>query len=176
MNDLLPPSATSQERAIALTCGRVTSVPSPLRLLWNPATCPLDILPWLAWALSVDSWNADWPESTKRAVVSAAIPTAKAKGTKQSVRDALAAISASSVIVEWFEKAPAGNPYTFTINIAAQDTSLSAQALMLNEINRTKPLRAHYEIIFGAASMGQIGIAGAIRTAIFTRLDAQSTY
>ena len=68
MNDLLPPSATKQERALALATSRVSDVPLPIRTLWNPDTCPLELLPWLAWALSVDTWDPNWSESIKRAV------------------------------------------------------------------------------------------------------------
>lgn len=161
---------------MALATARVSNVPSPLRPLWNPDTCPVDILPWLAWALSVDTWNPDWPEFTKRAVVRTAISTARQKGTKKAVSDALNAIGAGAVMVEWFEKSPVGDPHTFTINIVAQDTSLQAQALMVSEINRTKPLRSHYDIVFGAATQGSINIVSLARVAVFTRLDGRTTY
>lgn len=176
MNDLLPPSATSQERAIALSAGRVSDVQSPLRQLWNPDTCPIDILPWLAWALSVDTWNPNWAEVTKRAVVKSAIATAKYKGTKKAVADALSAIGAGVVMTEWFEKDPVGDPHTFTINIVASDTSLEAQEIMVSEIDRTKPLRSHYDIVFGVATEGSINIVGVLRPAVFTRLDGAATY
>lgn len=176
MNDLLPPSATSQERALALATARVSDVPSPLRQLWNPDTCPIEILPWLAWALSVDTWNPNWEEFTKRAVVSTAISTARIKGTRKAVSDALNALGAGVVLVEWFEKTPTGTPHTFTINIVAQDTSLEAQASMVSEIERTKPLRSHYDIVFGVAGMGEINLCGALRPAVYTRLDGGTTY
>jgi phage tail P2-like protein len=176
MNNLLPPSATKQERDMALATARVSNVPSPLRSLWDPNTCPLDLLPWLAWALSVDTWNPEWPELTKRAVVRTAITTARVKGTKKSVVDALNAIGAGAVMTEWFERSPAGTPHTFRVTIVAQDTSLEAQALMTSAINRTKPLRSHYDIVFGAATSGTINIVSICRLAVFTRLDGQTTY
>lgn len=176
MNDLLPPSATSQERSLALSAGRVSDVASPLRQLWNPDTCPVEILPWLAWALSVDTWNPNWSETTKRAVVRSAIATAKYKGTKKAVKDALQALGAGVVMVEWFEKSPVGDPHTFTINIVAQDTSIEAQAAMVSEIDRTKPLRSHYDIVFGVATEGSINFVGVLRPAVFVRLDGGATY
>ncbi|GHK16942.1 hypothetical protein ECZU03_07310 [Escherichia coli] len=32
-------------------------MPVPLRTLWNWRTCPVKLLPYLAWALSVDRWD-----------------------------------------------------------------------------------------------------------------------
>lgn len=176
MSDLLPPSATTQERAIALSAARVSDVPSPLRPLWNPDTCPVELLPWLAWALSVDTWSPSWSEVTKRAVVRAAISTARAKGTKKAVTDALNAIGAGAALREWFEESPAGAAHTFTVYIVAPDTSTEAQALMRSEIERTKPLRSHYDIVFGISTGGTINIASVGRFAVFTRLDGRATY
>lgn len=176
MNDLLPPSATKQERALALSTARISDVPTPLRPLWNPDTCPVDLLPWLAWSLSVDTWSPTWPEVTKRAVVRAAVETARKKGTKKAVTDALNAIGAGVVMTEWFEKSPVGDPHTFTISIVAQDTGLEAQALMVSEIERTKPLRSHYDIIFGVTGTGPFNIVTLGRCAVFVRLDGQATY
>lgn len=176
MNDLLPPSATTQERALALSSARVSDVPCPIKSLWNPDTCPLHVLPWLAWALSVETWDASWPEFKKRAVVKSAISTAKTKGTRQAVADALNAIGVAVNVQEWFARTPQGAPHTFKIQIVAQDASLAAQALMVSEINRTKPLRAHYEIEFGVASSLPIGVVSIFRPAVFTRLDGAASF
>jgi phage tail P2-like protein len=176
MNDLLPPSATSQERAIAAATSRVSDVPVPIRTLWNAQTCPVDLLPWLAWALSVDTWYSNWTEVRKRAVIAAAVSTARVKGTKKSVSEALAALSASSVIVEWFQKTPVGTPHTFTINIVSNDDSIETQAAIAKEINRTKPVRSHYDIVFGTAGESKINVVGVFQPAIFVRLNGGATY
>jgi phage tail P2-like protein len=176
MNDLLPPSATSQERAIAAATSRVSDVPVPIRTLWNAQTCPVDLLPWLAWALSVDTWYSDWTEVRKRAVIAAAVNTARFKGTKKAVSEALAALSASSVIVEWFQKTPVGTPHTFTINIVSNDTSIETQAAIAKEINRTKPVRSQYDIVFGTAAEGSVNVVGVFQPTIFVRLDGGATY
>lgn len=161
---------------MALATARVSDVSSPLRPLWNPDTCPIDLLPWLAWALSVDTWSPNWSEVTKRAVVRTAIQTARRKGTKRAVTEALNAIGTGAVMTEWFQKTPAGTPHTFTISLVAADTSLEAQALMVAEINRTKPLRSHYDIVFGLSTTGPFNIVPLGRVAVFTRLDGQATY
>ncbi|HDR9259630.1 TPA: phage tail protein I [Burkholderia vietnamiensis] len=86
---LLPPSATSQERAFANTIARLSDVPVPIRTLYNPATCPVALLPWLAWSFSVGEWDSNWPESTKRAVIAASVAVHRIKGTKASIAMAL---------------------------------------------------------------------------------------
>lgn len=176
MSDLLPISATPQERDISLATARVADVPIPLRTLWNPDTIALDLLPWLAWALSVDTWDANWPESVKRAVVRGAVTTHRRKGTSGAVRGALAALGAGSELVEWFEESPAGTPHTFTVYIVSNDTTAEMQAAMAYEIDRTKPLRSHYSIVYGVAAEGELNVVGILRPAVFIRLDGGATY
>lgn len=69
MNSLLPPGSTPLERRLAQTCSGISDLQVPLRDLWNPATCPVSFLPYLAWAFSVDRWDESWTESVKRQVV-----------------------------------------------------------------------------------------------------------
>ncbi len=175
-SDLLPPSATRQERSISLSTARASEVALPIRSLWNPQTCQIDLLPWLAWALSVDVWDATWPESTKRSVVASSVENHRRKGTAGAVKSALASLGAGSVIVEWFEKSPAGTPHTFTVNIVAQDTSAEMQAAMAAAIERTKPVRSDYDIVFGVAAAMDLNVVGIFRATVFTRLDGRATY
>lgn len=85
---LLPPNATPLERALAKACAMPHS-PEEIRKLWNHRTCPLHLLPWLAWAWSVDEWDAAWTEAQQRAMVGASIRLHKKKGTVWAVREAL---------------------------------------------------------------------------------------
>lgn len=88
---LLPPASTPLERALSLTTGRFRP-PVRVAALWNPDTCDPAVLPYLAWALSVDEWDHGWPVEKKRAVVAAAREIHQTKGTPYSIRRALAAI------------------------------------------------------------------------------------
>lgn len=90
MSSLLPANATAQERAIEASTARVGFVPVPIRDLWNPDTCPAELLPWLAWAWSVDEWDANWPEATKRDTVRDAFLVQSRKGTRWSMERVLA--------------------------------------------------------------------------------------
>lgn len=70
MSDRLLPVGSSQlEVAAADACAALENVPVTLRQLWDPLTCPAKFLPYLAWALSVDRWDENWPVATKRRVV-----------------------------------------------------------------------------------------------------------
>jgi phage tail P2-like protein len=62
MSNLLPPNATASEIALDDSTARL-SVVVDIEKLWNVATCPVALLPWLAWALSVDEWKDDWSET-----------------------------------------------------------------------------------------------------------------
>jgi phage tail P2-like protein len=87
---LLPPNATVLERRIAAS-GFVTPsgrVPT----LWNADTCPAALLPWLAWAESVDEWDDTWAEQRKRDVIKASRAIHRMKGTPAAIRRALAAL------------------------------------------------------------------------------------
>lgn len=86
---LLPPNATKTERSLEAATARIGEIPITIGDLWNPQTCPTDLLPWLAWALSVDFWDSDWPEERKRAAIAASIDWHRHKGTKWAVVRAL---------------------------------------------------------------------------------------
>jgi phage tail P2-like protein len=97
---LLPPNATTAERALEGTTSRVSDVPLLVRESWNPDTCPVALLPWLAWAYSVDEWDPDWPEATKREVIRVAYSQHRVKGTIGSVKRALSAAGLGEVTIE----------------------------------------------------------------------------
>lgn len=87
---LLPSNASPLERALALTIGRITDLPVQIDTLWDPARCPAALLPWLAWALSVDEWDTGWTEAQQREVIAASVDIHRHKGTVWAMRRALA--------------------------------------------------------------------------------------
>lgn len=94
---LLPPNATAAEQGLDRAGGMRLQALQPrlIAQLWDPATCPISALPWLAWALSVDDWDEAWPEAAKRAVVAASVAVHRRKGTVASVRAMVAAFGVS---------------------------------------------------------------------------------
>ena len=88
---LLPPNSTPFERALSRTLGRFNP-PAVVPALWNAATCPPAVLPFLALALSVDEWDQRWSIDKKRNVIAAARYIHQHKGTPAAVRRALASV------------------------------------------------------------------------------------
>jgi phage tail P2-like protein len=88
---LLPNSSTPLERAASIATGRFAPavvVPD----LWDAATCPVPMLPHLAWALAVDDWDATWGEERKRTAIANALYIHRHKGTPAAIRRALAIV------------------------------------------------------------------------------------
>jgi len=88
---LLPPYRGKAETAFARAVAGQFPIASAARDLWNPQTCPAHLLPWLAWALSVDDWDPEWPEATRRRVIAESVEIHRHKGTVASVRRILRA-------------------------------------------------------------------------------------
>lgn len=91
---LLPGNATPLEQALAATAARYQAVPVPIADLWNPKTCPPDLLAWLAWALSVDLWQETWPVEKKRHVIAESFTLHRLKGTLEGIRRHLEIVGA----------------------------------------------------------------------------------
>lgn len=167
MSDLLPPNATKQERALSETIGRVSDVPAPLRDVWDPETCPTSLLPWLAWAFSVDQWDSNWTEAQKRATVQRAVAVHRYKGTIGAVREAIAALGIQAQVQEWFNQAPAAAAYTFRLLLDASQTSTSQAQLqkLLEVVGSTKNLRSHLDtVVPGVTSEARIFVGAVAQT------------
>lgn len=181
-NSLLPPNATLLERALEVGGARIVDVVAPADLD-DPLTCPADLLPWLAWGLSVDTWDAGWSEQDKRAAVAGSIELHRRKGTRLSVETVLARFDQLIELVEWHETVPRGTPHTFDIVIpmvtgngtapGGRRASAAFVEAIIREISRVKPLREHMRIVQQIVLHGQIGITGAARAASFDRSQHQ---
>jgi len=147
MSDLLPYSSTQQERALSEAVARAGEVPTPIRDVWNPGTCPSTFLPWLAWAFSVDDWDNSWTDAQKRAFIKSSVEVHRHKGTIGAVKDALAALSITARVREWFNQSPEGAPYTFKILLEADQIGIGEDDLasVFDVIERTKNLRSHLD-------------------------------
>lgn len=172
---LLPPASTDLERALEQAAARGVDIPVTLRDLWSPDRCPSDLLPWLAWGLSLDNWSSDWSEGIKRARVRQAIPIARTKGTAQSVRAVVASFGGSVAIREWFQMEPPGDPHTFQLllNLEREGAPASAAFVdqVITEVRRVKPARSHFTFTQGISASGSVGIISAIRPALHVRLS-----
>lgn len=176
---LVPVNSTVLERALDRMTRRMDVIPVPLRDLWNPDTCPIRFLPWLAFALSIDSWDPNWPEAVKRNLVRSAIAIQRRKGTAASVRQVVEAFGGAIALREWWETTPKGEPYTFDLILTlngqgGQPTTAAFTNQVIDEVARTKPVRAHFNFTQGLSAEGGIGAAGAGRAVIFRRLQTEA--
>lgn len=183
VDTLLPSNATALERALEQATARVADVPVPIDALWNPATCPIELLPWLAWALSTDRWDSSWSEDQKRAAVANAIQVQRTKGTPASIKTILASFDELLTVTEWFETVPMGDPYTFFITLplvqadggtgGPRTTAAFADAI-IHDVILAKPARAHFKLMQTIAAAGSLGPIAAAQTAGFVRLDSEA--
>lgn len=176
MSELLPPNSTLTERNLATVCAAISDIPSPITRLMNPDTIPAELLPWLAWHMGIDAWKDYWPEQTKRARVKAAISIARKKGTAAAVREVVATFGGNIALREWFQMDPPGIPGTFDIvmTVSARDgvpPTAAYVADIIAEIDRTKPVRAHYTFTQGFQMQGKTAVAAAVRPALYCRLS-----
>lgn len=96
-DDMLPPNSTGLERGISGAAKRLSDIPVPIHLLWRPEDCQAALLPWLAWALSVDEWDDAWDETTQRDVIAESVDLHRRKGTPWAVKQALIAMGYADV-------------------------------------------------------------------------------
>lgn len=102
---ILPPSAGKIELAVltAEIARMVLIDPDIISTIWNPWKCPLQLLPFLAHAVSVDVWSNEWTEEQKRKVIAASPLVHRLKGTFGAINHALKAFEIDSKIIEWWQ-------------------------------------------------------------------------
>ncbi|WP_455928907.1 phage tail protein I [Pseudomonas fluorescens] len=142
---LLPGNSTLLERNAAQALAHIQRVPIPLRQLCNPDTCPLPALPYLAWAFSVDRWDSNWSEATKRAAIRSSRYIHAHKGTIGALRRVVEPLGYLIEVMEWWQTVPEGVPATFALKVGVLDTGITEE--MYEElswlIDDAKPLTRH---------------------------------
>ncbi|MDF2394057.1 phage tail protein I [Pseudomonas sp. 3MA1] len=143
MSSLLPINSTPLERALAAAGSGDSAI--MLRTLYDPATCPVHLLPQLAWAWSVDRWDPRWPETVKRNAIRASYFIHARKGTIGALRRVVEPLGYLIEIIEWFNTVPQGVPGTFTLKVGVLDTGITEE--MYQELERliddAKPVTRH---------------------------------
>ncbi|ELD3479405.1 phage tail protein I [Enterobacter hormaechei] len=142
-NSLLPPSASDFMRNAEKVTEKITDIPVMLRTLWNADTCPVNLLPYLAWALSVDRWDKDWPEQTKRQSIRDAWLIHRHKGTIGALRRVVEPLGYIINVTEWWEANDP--PGTFRLDIGVLESGITEE--MYYEMERliadAKPASRH---------------------------------
>lgn len=142
---LLPGNASPLERAAAEALAEIQRVPVPLRQLWNPHTCPAHLLPYLAWAFSVDRWDPAWSNAAKREVIATSFYVHRKKGTIAALRRVVEPLGYLLEVTEWWQLEPMGEPGTFALRIGVLETGITdAMYLELTRlVDDAKPLTRH---------------------------------
>lgn len=142
---MLPTGSSALERAASAALADALALPVPLRELWSPRLCPARLLPYLAWALSVDRWDQAWPEKTKRAVIESAFFVHQHKGTIGALRRVVEPLGYLIEVIEWWQSQPEGQRGTFRLKVGVLETGITDE--MYQELERViddaKPLSRH---------------------------------
>ena len=158
MSSLLPINSTPLERAIEAANAGDTEI--LLRTLYDPATCPVHLLPQLAWAWSVDRWDPRWSEAVKRNAIRASFFIHARKGTIGALRRVVEPLGYLIEVVEWWQTVPEGEPATFALKVGVLDTGITEQ--MYQELTRliddAKPVTRHMTGL--AISLETSGVIG----------------
>jgi len=149
-NKLLPPSATQHEQNIAEVSSRISNIDiSAINKIWNADTCPLSLLPWLAWAERVPEWSSSWSEATQRSSIKAIRSIRRKRGTAGAVIQALNALNLGVELEEWHQQQPKGTPGTFRLNVELSGTGLTQEEQESIEriVSYAKNARSHWDVL-----------------------------
>lgn len=160
---ILPGNLPLLEHQIESLEQRITDLDIPIETLWNPETCPVIALPYLAWAVSVDVWEPTWPENIKRQVIAAAPELHRIKGTPLAVKKSLTALNLEYKYKEWHEFEPQNEKGTFDIDVRVSEQGIEEK--LINSIHKTiqgnKRGTAHYKLslILSSEAVQSVGVA-----------------
>lgn len=174
-DSLLPPNAQSSEMALEAAMRAEIDI-GAVGDLWNPETCPAEILPFLGWGLAISRWDATWTEAEKRTAILDAIPFHRRKGTRAIVREVLDRFNPLLELVEWFEANPPQPVHTFEVRMPANlipPSFLSAEtaAAIIRDVASVKPARSHFTFVQYLEAEAIAWLSGAAMTATAVRFD-----
>lgn len=135
---------------------------------------PGAILDHLAEQFAVTVYRDTWPETLKRQVIAASIQSARIKGTRQAILDALSSFGTAAEIQEWWQKEPKGIPHTFEVFISQQEMEGIAEAEVTEDtislIREAKPARSQFTFSIVQSGKGDLYFCGVGRAAVYARL------
>lgn len=176
---LLPPHRTPLQAALADT-GVPAIVPVTLRHTADATRCPAALLPWLAWARSVDGWDEAVTEPARRALIRQSFAIHQRKGTAGAVRRAMAALGVTVDFTEW-QRTPGATPYTFSLVAWVNDNPADESAVLTPQlyqrlqriVDQTRNERSHAAFRIGARfDMPHWELASAQQAAAIGRWDS----
>ena len=146
-NTAQPSSKTELEHKLSRS--QIYPIPHPIRDLWNPQTCPLHLLPYLAW---------------KRDVVAAAYYNHKHKGTISALERVASIFGLKIKITEWWQANPQGVPGTFGITVLSENAVIGEVEFkeLVRLFSETKPVSRHISgLTVGVITRGRLNTSAA---------------
>lgn len=174
-DSLLPPNSSNAEKALEAAL-RMDVDLSAVGTLWDPATCPPAVLPFLAWGLAIAQWDPTWTEAEKRTAIAEAIPFHRRKGTRGIVEDVLARFNPLLEVAEWWEMNPKAAPHTFEVRAPANlipASFLNAETVnaIIRDVSSVKPLREHFNFVQVLEAQAGAYLTGAGQVGTYNRHD-----
>ena len=142
---LLPIGSTVLEKRAAEILKSAVENPIIIAELINPDRCPAHLLPYLAWAFSVDKWDESWSEEVKRIAIKQSYFVHKHKGTIAAVKRVIEPIGYLVELKEWFQTQPQGKAGTFSLTVEVPESGLNEQTYneLVRLVNDVKPVSRH---------------------------------
>ncbi len=165
MTGIAPRTASAVERGLDETAAaRTAALPAHLPVTaWDAERIPGAWLAVLAWALSVDLWDATWEDDRKRRAIAAAIDQHRLKGTPAGLELALDLVGADYEITE----RPGGARFVVAVHVYNLGSiALDGQTRLIAAINRVKRASVHIQLSTDDGGVLDILVAGGIGAAL----------
>ena len=142
---LLPIGSTALEKRAAEILKSAVENPIIIAELISPDRCPAHLLPYLAWAFSVDKWDESWSEEVKRIAIKQSYFVHKHKGTIAAVKRVIEPIGYLVELKEWFQTQPQGKAGTFSLTVEVPESGLNEQTYneLVRLVNDVKAVSRH---------------------------------
>ncbi|MDG4948722.1 phage tail protein I [Actinobacillus equuli subsp. haemolyticus] len=142
---LLPSNSTLLEKRAAECLQAAVKNPLIIPDLINPNRCPEQLLPYLAWAFSVDKWDEKWSEDVKRIAIKQSFYIHKHKGTISAIKRVIEPIGYLVELKEWWQETPNTEAGTFKLIVEVSENGLSEQTYseLVRLIDDVKPVSRH---------------------------------
>lgn len=155
---LLPVGSSILEKRAAECLQQALQNPIPIKDLINPDRCPEHLLPYLAWALSVDKWDENWTDTVKRIAIKQSFFIHKHKGTISAIRRVVEPIGYLAEVKEWWQENPQGTPGTFQLTIDVSENGLNEETYneLVRLVDDVKPVSRHLTLAISITPVGDL--------------------
>lgn len=180
---MLPGTATELAQALDLLEERLLSLPVEL-ITKDPWKVPVALLDYLAWEMSVDMWDASWPEEVKRNVIAVSAEVHRYKGTPHAVKTAMSVFGVDVELVEWWQPGGSGVPATYRViamvgSPTTGETELAVDGAVVRAMRQvlasSAPTARTWDLAIGVAVKAKgrrdIWPTATIRAEVTTRID-----